>query len=86
MKYREAKSKSLKKIIIGLLIGLIGIITTVISFLKMLYFNFNDGSHFGNTIGKLFQDFVYFIYENTNFLNFFWENCPTPNIFKKYFF
>jgi hypothetical protein len=80
MHYKEAKNKSIVKILMGLVIVAIGFITTIISLLKMMYFNSTNASPIGNALGQVFKKLVYFIYEHTKFLNIFWEYCPTPNI------
>jgi hypothetical protein len=71
MHYKEAKNKSIVKILMGLVIVAIGFITTIISLLKMMYFNSTNASPIGNALGQVFQKLVYFIYEHTKFLNIF---------------
>ncbi|MBF7071336.1 YniB family protein [Aliarcobacter butzleri] len=80
MNYKQAKRKSYLKVIIGFILLLTGLISSIISILKMLYSNISDGSVFGELIGDIFKKLIYLIYTNTKFLNFFWENCPTPNL------
>lgn len=80
MNYKQALNKSRLKRLIGFIILSIGVISSVVSLLRMLYFNFNDGTAIGGALSKVFQKLVYLIYENTQFLNIFWENCPTPNL------
>jgi len=46
----------------------------------MLYFNFHDGTGIFGALAKIFQKLVYLIYENTQFLDIFWDNCPTPTL------
>jgi len=80
MTYQQALKQSILKRITGFIIFVFAILSTSISFLRMLYFNFDDGSVFGNALSKLFQKLVYAIYENTQFLSIFWDNCPTPSL------
>ena len=82
MNYIQALRKSRLKRFIGLIISIIGVISSIISILKMLYFNFDNGTAIEGVFAKIFQKSIYFIYENTQFLNIFWENCPTPNFNK----
>lgn len=79
MNYIQALRKSRLKRFIGLIVFIIGIISSIISILKMLYFNVDDGTAIAGALAKIFQKLVYLIYENTQFLNIFWKNCPTPN-------
>lgn len=55
------------------------IISTAISFLKMIYFRLDDGTQLGSMIARPFKQLISWIYQNTQALNFFWENSPTPN-------
>ena len=80
MHYRQAVKQSIIKRIFGSFVFLLGAVSSAISFLRMLYFNFDDGTAIGGAIAKIFQKIVYAIYEHTQFLNFFWEHCPTPSL------
>ena len=80
MNYQQALKKSRLKRIIGFVIFLIGIVSSIISILKMLYFNFDDGTVIGGALSKIFKNLISLIYENTQFLNIFWQNCPSPNL------
>lgn len=84
MNYQQALNKSRLKRIIGFIILLIGIISSTISILRMLYFNFDDGTVISGALSKVFKNLISLIYENTQFLNIFWENCPTPNLNQLY--
>ncbi|OEE37079.1 yfeABCD locus regulator [Vibrio genomosp. F10 str. ZF-129] len=79
MNFQEAKKKSLIFRFVGAFIILPSVISTVISFLKMIYFRLDDGTRFGSALAQPFKKAVYYIYENTDFLMFFWEKSPTPN-------
>lgn len=80
MNYKEAKNTALVRKLAGLSIALPAILSSVISLLKMIYFRISDGSQLGEMIARPFRMLVSFVYENTRFLNFFWENSPTPDI------
>lgn len=80
MNYQQALKKSRLKRIIGFVIFLIGIVSSIISILKMLYFNFDDGTIIGGALSKIFKNLISLIYQNTQFLNIFWQNCPSPNL------
>lgn len=79
MNFNEARNKIVLKWLIGLVLALPAFISTVISIFKLLYFRLDDGSQMGGMISKPFKQIVYWIYEQTQFLNFFWINSPTPN-------
>lgn len=80
MNYQQALKESRLKRIIGSIISLIGIVSSIISMLKMLYFNFDDGTVIGGVLSKIFKNLISLIYQNTQFLNIFWQNCPSPNL------
>ncbi|HDO1316025.1 YniB family protein [Aeromonas veronii] len=79
MNFYEARKKSVIYRCVGLLIILPCVISTVVSFLKMIYFRLDDGSTFGSALAEPFKNFVSFIYQKTEFLMFFWQKSPTPN-------
>ena len=74
MNFHEAKSKVWTYKIIGVLIALPAITSTIISMLKMLYFRLEDGT----AIARPFKQLVSVVYENTQALAFFWQRSPTP--------
>ena len=79
MNFKEARKKVVTKRIIGAAIAVPTIISTAVSFLKMLYFRLDDGSQMGSAIARPFKQLVYWVYENTQFLGVFWRQSPTPN-------
>ncbi|WP_426358222.1 YniB family protein [Pseudocolwellia sp. HL-MZ19] len=79
MNYRNALHRSRIKRIVGFFIGILALISLVVSLLKFLYYRIDDGSKFGAIIAKPFKNAVSLIAENTQFLNVFWENSPVPN-------
>ncbi|MFZ8169091.1 YniB family protein [Alteromonas macleodii] len=78
MNFHEAKSKVWTYKIIGVLIALPAITSTIISMLKMLYFRLEDGTAMGSAIARPFKQLVSLIYENTQALVLFWQHSPTP--------
>jgi len=79
MNFKEARKKSIIYKCIGALIIIPGVISTIISFLKMIYFRLDDGSRFGSAIAKPFKIAVEYVHQHTDFLIIFWERSPTPN-------
>lgn len=79
MNYKVAKRKVIIKNMIGLAVAVPAIVSTAISFLKILYYRIDDGSQIGGVFSRPFKQFVAWIYENTRFLNLFWEHSPTPD-------
>ncbi len=79
MNFQEAKKKYLLYRLIGVLIIVPSVISTVISFLKMIYFRLDDGTQFGFALAQPFKKMVAYVYQNTDFLVLFWENSPIPN-------
>ncbi|MDA0149539.1 YniB family protein [Vibrio sp. LaRot3] len=79
MNFYEAKRKSILYRIVGFTIVVPCVVSTVISFLKMIYFRLDDGSRLGSAFAAPFKNLVAFIYQNTEFLMIFWEKSPTPN-------
>jgi len=77
--FKEAKSKAFNKKLLGAAIAVPSIISTAISFLKMVYFRLDHGSQLGGMIARPFKQLVSRVFENTQFLNIFWGNSPTPN-------
>ncbi|MBE4372811.1 yfeABCD locus regulator, partial [Vibrio parahaemolyticus] len=79
MNFYEAKRKSLFYRIVGFAIVVPCVVSTIISFLKMIYFRLDDGPRLGSAFAAPFKNLVAFIYQNTEFLMIFWKNSPTPN-------
>jgi hypothetical protein len=78
MNYQEAKSKVRSYTIIGITIALPSTISTIISMLKMLFFRLDDGTTIGTIIAEPIKYLVLLINENTQALDFFWQQSPTP--------
>ena len=82
MNFQEAKKKAILYKFVGALIVIPSGISTIISFLKMVFLRLDNGSQFGSLIARPFKLAVKYIYQHTDFLNFFWINSPTPNQMK----
>lgn len=81
MHYQEARERSNVKRILGVAIAAPSLVSTVISFLKMVYFRLDDGTQFGSALARPFKQAVSWVYEKTQFLNFFWDHSPVPDQF-----
>lgn len=81
MQYQEAKKRSIVKRVIGAAVVFPALISTVISFLKMLYFRLDDGTRFGSALARPVKNAVYSVYEQTQSLSFFWKHSPVPDQF-----
>ncbi len=80
MNITDAKKEIIIKRIIGALIGITGLISTIISLLKMLYFRIDVGTPLGGVIAKPFKLLIGWGYKNTQpFLSWFWHNSPVPD-------
>ncbi|MBN3068238.1 yfeABCD locus regulator [Pectobacterium brasiliense] len=79
MNFKNARKKSIEKRILGIVIIVPAVISTVVSFLKMLYFRLDDGTQLGGIISRPFKDIVGWIYQNTQYFSFFWKKSPIPN-------
>lgn len=78
MTYDEAKKKILIKWLVGAPVVLATSLSSTVSVLKMFYFGLDGGDQLSNAIALPIKRSVYLIYENTHFLEFFWNNSPTP--------
>jgi len=79
MHYQEARKWLIIKKILGAAIAIPALISTVISFLKMIYFRLDDGTQLGAALAQPFKMIVFWVYEKTQFLNFFWDHSPVPD-------
>jgi len=79
--YKEAKQKIVIKKLLYTLLYIVGLVSTAISILKMLYFKIGDEAIFGSIISAPVKRIVHFIYENTRkYINIFWDYSPAPDI------
>ncbi|ABE56557.1 putative yfeABCD locus regulator [Shewanella denitrificans OS217] len=79
MNFQEARKKSLIYRLVGALIVIPSVISTIISFLKMIYFRLDDGTEFGSILTQPFKKMVEIIHQHTDFLIIFWNKSPVPN-------
>ena len=79
MTYQQAGRIAILKRVLGWVIFIPSVISTIISVLKFMY----DHSEKQAGINAVMLDFAHVMIEmmrfNTPFLNFFWYNSPTPN-------
>ncbi len=78
MTYDEAKKKILIKWLVGAPVVVAASLSSAVSALKMFYFGLDNGDQLSNAIALPIKRLVYLIYENTNFLEFFWKHSPIP--------
>lgn len=77
--FKDAKSKSVRKRLLGAAITIPAVVSTGVSFLKMIYFRLDDGSQLGSMIARPFKELTSWAYQHTPYLNFFWEHSPLPD-------
>ncbi|WP_040726155.1 YniB family protein [Thiomicrorhabdus sp. Kp2] len=78
MTYNEAKKKIIIRWLVGAPIIVATSLSSVVSALKMFYFGLDNGDQLSSAIALPIKRLVYLIYENTQFLEFFWKHSPTP--------
>ncbi len=78
MTYDETKKKVLLKWLLGVPIVFAASLSSIVSALKMFYFGLDSGDQLSNAIAQPIKRLVYLVYENTNFLELFWQHSPTP--------
>ncbi|MCL2524893.1 MAG: YniB family protein [Betaproteobacteria bacterium] len=78
MTYDEARKKVFIKWLLGVPIVAAASLSSVVSVLKMFYFSLDSGDPLTNAIAKQIKQLVYFAYDHTRFLEFFWTYSPTP--------
>jgi predicted permease len=79
LNFKDTRKKSIRKRLLGAAIIVPSVISTGISFLKMVYFRLDDGTQLGGMIARPFKELINWIYQNTQYFSFFWEKSPTPN-------
>lgn len=83
MTYQQAGRIAVLKRVLGWVIFIPSVISTVISVLKFMF----DHSEKQPGINAVMLDFAHVMIEmmrfNTSFLNFFWYNSPTPDFHKQ---
>jgi hypothetical protein len=77
--FKGAKNKSIRSRVLGAAIIGPAIISSSVSFLKIIYYRLDDGTRLGSIIAQPFKDLTSWVYQNTPYLNFFWENSPVPD-------
>lgn len=80
MNIREAQKKALWKMAGGALIGILSLISTIMSLLLMLYYHTADGTRLGNAIALQVKRLISFCYEHTSALHWLWDLAPIPDI------
>jgi len=78
MTYQEAKKSVYKKWLFGVALLAITSVSTVVSALKMFYFGLDGGDQFSHILAQPIKQLVYFIYQNTHLIEYFWQYSPLP--------
>lgn len=78
MNYHDAVLKSRYRKIAGLILSILASLSTAISVMRVIYFGIDDRTRIASV--SYFKQAVYDIYSNTRFLDWFWDNCPRPNL------
>ncbi len=76
MTYSEAKRKATLKRLLGSIIILVCATITIIGILKFIYFGLDESNAIFANLSLMLKNIVYAIYEETKFLNFFWDHSP----------
>lgn len=79
MTYTRAQLKYRLFIAAGALLFTGALISTFFSTLKMLYWRLDSYTTLASTINRPIKYFVYQVNANTQPLNWFWDNSPTPS-------
>ena len=80
MAYRRARREVATRCVIGILVMLLSLLLLVPSSLKFLYFGFGSGNPVLAPLARSVQQFVYVIYERTQFFSIFWNITPIPDV------
>ncbi|MGL5759397.1 MAG: YniB family protein [Plesiomonas sp.] len=78
MNYKNAVILSVSKRLIGWVLFVIAVISTVISILKFLSIYIDNGTMAAAVLADPYKQLFIFIYGKTPFLSLFWNNSPTP--------
>ncbi|UQS92618.1 YniB family protein [Pseudomonas chlororaphis subsp. piscium] len=78
MNYTQAQLKYRLSIAAGALLFTGALISTLFSTLKMLNWRMNSYSDAAALLNRQVKDFVSMVYNNTQPLEWFWDNSPTP--------
>lgn len=79
MNYTRAQLKYRLFIGVGALMFTGAVISTVFSTLQMLKWRLDDYTAMATTINRPIKNFMYWLYENTRPLDWFWNNSPVPD-------
>lgn len=79
MNYTQAQLKYRLSIAAGALLFTGALISTLFSTLKMLHWRMNSYSDAAVLLNRQIKDFVSMVHNNTQPLEWFWDNSPTPD-------
>lgn len=79
MKIYEAKKRIARQRILATVVMLVSIMLFACAALKSIYFSMADDTTAFSSLSRGIQRLVYFIYERTQFVSWFWEWAPVIN-------
>lgn len=80
MDYQQALNTSKRKRILGLVLGVLALISIFVSLLKFFYLRMNSGTELGAVLSEPYRNLIFTLYDHTAFLNIFWEYSPVPDL------
>ena len=82
MNYTRAQLKYRLFIGVGALMFTGALISTVFSTLQMFKWRLDDYTAMAGTINRPIKNFLYWLYQNTRPLDWFWNNSPVPDFIR----
>ncbi|WP_457980354.1 YniB family protein [Ectopseudomonas composti] len=79
MNYRQAKRKAANQAVIGFVVMVSGIIASLVSAMKMIYFRLDDGTALSGMLTAPLKNLISYLYYQPWFPKWLWQICPTPN-------
>lgn len=80
MDYQQTLNASKRKRILGLVLGILALLSIIVSLLKFFYLRMTTGTELGAVLAEPYRNLISAFYEHTAFLNFFWEYSPVPDL------
>ncbi|OEC34390.1 YniB-like protein [Pseudomonas cuatrocienegasensis] len=81
MNYRQAKRKAANQAIIAFVVMVSGLIASIVSAMKMIYFRLDDGTALSGMLTAPLKNLISYLYYQPWFPEWLWQICPTPNPF-----
>lgn len=80
MNYKNAVVLAVCKRLIGWILLITGMLSTLVSILKFLSLHIDNGSMAAAFLADPYKQLYIFVYGKTDFLSFFWNNSPVPDL------